>query len=47
MNYDDEMNSATVKSVTVKDVKWKCEMEDANEEDRIENRKSKDPPLVE
>eukprot|EP00957_Ditylum_brightwellii_P064271 4877396-Ditylum_brightwellii.AAC.1 len=40
------MNSATVKSATVKDVKWKCEMEDENEEGRIENRKSKDPLLM-
>eukprot|EP00957_Ditylum_brightwellii_P036766 2784422-Ditylum_brightwellii.AAC.1 len=38
MNYNDEMNSATVKPATVKDVKkWKCEMEE----------KIKDPLLVE
>eukprot|EP00957_Ditylum_brightwellii_P167155 12724478-Ditylum_brightwellii.AAC.1 len=39
---EDEINSATVK-----DVKWNHEMGDENEEDGIENRKSKDPLPVE
>eukprot|EP00957_Ditylum_brightwellii_P177349 13508927-Ditylum_brightwellii.AAC.1 len=38
---EDKMNSATVKSATVKDVKWKRDMEYENEEDKIENKKQR------